>query len=281
MCRFEDVNQVKIYRPGMLTQYRSLALAAARRAGNLLSQAFERRYIAWRLKHRHEIVTGADMGAERMIMAFLKRHTPQFQILSEESGLTHRASDWLWVVDPLDGTTNFKLHNPLFSVSIALYYQGEPRLGVVYAPYLGDMFVAETGKGAWLNGRRIHVSITNQLRRAFLTYCYGQEKKHMHRAIELYRYFKLKSLDMRQLGSAAIELAWVAAGRTESIVIPGTKPWDAAAGVLLVTEAGGKVTDFKGRPWRFVNPRTGRLNQNVDLLATNGKLHSTILSHLR
>ena len=99
--------------------------------------------------------------------------------------------------------------------------------------------------------------------------------------MELYRYFKMRSVDMRQLGSAAIELSWVAAGRTESIVIPGTHPWDAAAGALIVTEAGGKVTDFKGKPWRFVDKKTGKINYTADLLATNGKIHHKILWHLK
>ncbi|MBI5466395.1 MAG: inositol monophosphatase, partial [Candidatus Kerfeldbacteria bacterium] len=230
--------------------HRAIVIAAAKHAGNFLLKEFKRKHVAWRLKHRHEIVTGADIGAERIILSLLRKHTPNFEILSEESGLNNKRSDYLWVVDPLDGTTNFEVHNPLFSVSIALYYRGQPKLGVVYAPYLGDLFVAETGRGAYLNGKRIHVSKTSELKHSFLTYCYGQEHKHMRRAVELYRYFKMKSVDMRQLGSAAVELAWVAAGRTESIIIPGTKPWDAAAGVLLVTEAGGQVTDFKNKPWR-------------------------------
>jgi len=259
---------------------RSLAITAAQKAGAFLRREFQRGHVAWRLKHRHEIVTGADTAAEKIILALLRKHTPGFEILSEEAGLNKKKSDYLWVVDPLDGTTNFEVHNPLFSVSIALYYRGEPKLGVVYAPYLDDLFVAEKGKGAYLNSQRIRVSKTKELKRSFLTYCYGQEHKHMRRAVELYRYFKMKSVDMRQLGSAAIELAWVAAGRTESIIIPGTKPWDAAAGVLLVTEAGGQVTDFKNKPWKFVDAKTGRISLNVDLLATNGRIHKLILNHI-
>ncbi len=261
--------------------YRYLAITAAQRAGAYLKREFVRGNAAWHLKSTHEIVTKYDTGAERIILPLLKKYTPQFRILSEESGLTHHKSEYLWVVDPLDGTTNFKVHNPLFSVSIALYRRGVPQLGVVYAPYLNELFVAERGKGATRNGHRIHVSKTHELSKSFLTYCYGQEHKHMRRAVELYRYFKMKSVDMRQLGSAAIELAWVAAGRTESIIIPGTKPWDAAAGVLLVTEAGGKVTDFAGKPWRFVDAKTNKISLNIDLLATNGTIHRSIIKHIR
>lgn len=260
---------------------KNIAILAARKSGNILLKEFKSGKKAFTLKSSHEIVTQADKKAEKIILSLLKKHSPQYQILSEESGLHKHKSDWLWVVDPLDGTTNFRVHNPLFSVSIALYYKSEPRLGVVYAPYLDELFVAELGKGAWLNGKKIHVSKTHELAKAFLTYCYGTHPKHMRMAVELYRYFKMKSVDMRQMGSAAIELAWVAAGRTESIVIPGTHPWDAAAGVLLVTEAGGKTTDFQGQPWRFVDKKTGKINLTADLLATNGKIHSKILHHLK
>lgn len=260
---------------------REAAIQAAKKAGTYLLKEFKRGSTSFVLKSSHEIVTKADKEAEKIILSLLKKHTPQYQILSEESGLHKHKSDWLWVVDPLDGTTNFRVHNPLFSVSIALYYKGEPQLGVVYSPYLNELFVAEKDKGTYLNSERIHVSQTSKLSKSFLTYCYGTHPKHMRAAVELYRYFKMKSVDMRQMGSAAIELAWVAAGRTESIVIPGTHPWDAAAGVLLVTEAGGRATDFKGKPWRFVDKKTGKVNLTADLLATNGKIHGKILQRLK
>ncbi len=260
---------------------KQLAILAAKKAGRILLKEFKSDKKAFALKSSHEIVTQADKKAEKVILSLLKKHSPNSRILSEESGLYDFNTNWLWVVDPLDGTTNFRVHNPLFSVSIALYHQDKPMLGVVYAPYLDELFVAEKGKGAWLNGKKIHVSKTSELSKSFLTYCYGTHPKHMRMAVELYRYFKMKSVDMRQMGSAAIELAWVAAGRTESIVIPGTHPWDAAAGVLLVTEAGGKTTDFHGQPWRFVDKKSGKISLTADLLATNGKIHSKILHRLK
>lgn len=258
-----------------------LAILAARQAGTILLKEFKKKSQSFALKSAHEIVTKADKKAEKLILALLKKYSPNARILSEESGLIDKKTNWLWVVDPLDGTTNFRTHNPLFSVSIALYHLDQPRLAVVYVPYLNELFVAEKNKGAWLNGRRLQVSKTRELKKSFLTYCYGTRAKNMLAAVELYRYFKMKSVDMRQLGSAAIELAWVAAGRTESIVIPGTHPWDAAAGVLLVTEAGGKATDFKGRTWCFINKNTNEINLSADLLATNGKIHQVILEHLK
>ena len=295
--------------------YKNIALRAAEQAGDYLVKEFSKGIINWKLKQSHEIVTKADINSERIILSVLKKYTPEFSILSEELGLIRpslpdvplkvrrtkgvmnekktvtppspflsqegegHASDYLWVVDPLDGTTNFCVHNPLFSVSIGLYYKAKPLVGVVYVPYLKEMYVAEKGQGAYLNGHKLKVSKTKDIKKSFLTYCHGSESKHIKRAVELYKYFKLKSLDMRQLGSAAIELAWVAAGRTESIVIPGTKPWDAAAGILLVQEAGGRVTNFKNKPWSIYDVK-GKVVANVDLLATNGKIHKIILNHI-
>ncbi|MFA4818238.1 MAG: inositol monophosphatase family protein [Patescibacteria group bacterium] len=295
--------------------YKNIAARAAQKAGDYLVKEFSKGIISWELKQSHEIVTKADLTSEKIILSELKKYTPDFSILSEESGLMrtfshdiplkvrgikgvmnrkkiitppnhllsqegeNKESDYLWVVDPLDGTTNFCVHNPLFSVSIGLYYKAKPLVGAVYVPYLKEMYVAEKGQGAYLNGHKLKVSKTKDIKKSFLTYCHGSESKHIKRAVELYKYFKLKSLDMRQLGSAAIELAWVAAGRTESIVIPGTKPWDAAAGILLVQEAGGKVTDFKNKPWSIYD-RQGKVMANIDLLATNGKIHKIILSKL-
>jgi len=257
-----------------------LAKLAAQKAGKFLLKEFKQSHLSWSLKRRHEIVTGADAGSEKIILSLFKKYTPHFAVLSEEAGFNKIKSDYLWVVDPLDGTTNFKVHNPLFAVSIALYYKGQPQLGVIYAPYLNELFIAEKGKGAFMNGHKLKVSTTKDLNKSFLTYCHGQEDSHMRRAMNIYRYFKMRSIDMRRLGSAVIELAWVAAGRTDSIMIPGCRPWDGGAGVLLVTEAGGKVTDFKNKPWQFVNHKTGKVCLNMDLLATNNKLHQVIIKSI-
>lgn len=259
--------------------YKNVAVKAAQKAGDYLVKEFNKGIINWELKQSHEIVTRADVNSEKIIFDILKRTTPDFEILGEESGLLAKKSDYLWVVDPLDGTTNFRVHSPLFSVSIALYYKKQPLVAVVYAPYLKEMFTAEKGHGAYMNGKRLKVSNTKDIKKSFLTYCHGSEGKHIKRAVELYKYFKLNSIDMRQLGSAAIELAWVASGRVESIVIPGVKPWDAAAGILLVREAGGLATDFNNKEWSIYDPK-GKIMMNIDLLATNGKVHRAILNKL-
>ncbi|MBU1039119.1 inositol monophosphatase [Patescibacteria group bacterium] len=259
--------------------YKNIAVKAAKQAGDYLVKEFNRGIIDWRLKQSHEIVTKADLAAEKIILTILKKQTPDFSVLSEESGLNKTKSDYLWVVDPLDGTTNFRVHNPLFSVSIALYYKKRPLIGVVYVPYLKELYVASKGQGVFLNNRRLEVSGTWDIKKSFLTYCHGSESKHVKQAVELYKYFKLNSIDMRQLGSAAVELAWVAGGRVESLVIPGCKPWDAAAGILLVKEAGGRVTDFNNKDWSIYG-QGGRILPNIDLLATNGKVHKVILNKL-
>lgn len=258
--------------------YKNIAVQAAQKAGNYLVKEFNKGIIDWQLKQSHEIVTHADKASEKIILDILKKNTPDFEILGEESGMHYKKSDYLWVVDPLDGTTNFRVHNPLFSISIGLYYKQRPIVGVVYVPYLKELYTAEVGKGAFLNGKRLKVSNTKDIKKSFLTYCHGSEGKHIKKAVELYKYFKLNSIDMRQLGSAAIELAWVASARVESIVIPGVKPWDAAAGILLVKEAGGKVTDFNNDNWSIYNK--GKVMMNIDLLATNGKVHKTILNKI-
>jgi len=256
-----------------------LARAVAQAAGDFLVTRFNKKKVDWQLKQRHEIVTKADTGSEKIILGWFKKYTPAFSVLSEESGFNKIKSDYLWVVDPLDGTTNFRVHNPLFSVSIALYYKRQPLVGVVYVPYLKETYSAVKGRGAFLNGRRLKVSMTKNIKKSFLTYCHGSESKHVKQAVELYKYFKLNSIDMRQLGSAAIELAWVAAGRVESLVIPGCKPWDAAAGILLVREAGGRVTDFNNKEWSIYD-KSNKVLSNIDLLATNGKIHQVILNKL-
>ena len=230
------------------------------------------------LKSNHEILTQADLASEKKILAEIKDNFPDHRILSEEAGDTEKDSDYLWVVDPLDGTTNFSMHNPLWSVSIGVFYQEQVVLGVIYAPFLNELYIAETGQGAELyspadssEGKKLQVSSIDQ-GKVLNAFCHGTEEKDIKRAVEYHKEQKLNDLDCRQLGSAAIELAFVAAGRIESIVIPGAHPWDVAAGVLLVREAGGKVTDSDGRDWNL---------ESEDMIASNGLVHEQILNTLK
>lgn len=248
---------------------RTIAVLAAYSAGEkLLKRYYQYSRTDAKFKSAHEIVTKSDLISEKIIIAEIKKHFPEHRILSEEAGQISSQSDYLWVVDPLDGTHNFSMHNPLWAISIALFFQGQLVLGVVFAPVLNELFLAEQGNGAWLNGKRIKVS-NYQGEQVINTFCHGSKVSDIKKVLKYYNYHKLHDLDCRQLGSAALELAYTACGRIESIVIPGANSWDVAAGVLLVKESGGQVTDFKGRTWELKSP---------DMAASNGLVHPNILA---
>ncbi len=256
----------------MQAEFKNIAVKIAKKTGKELLKdfnKFERSKI--KLKSHHEILTHADLKSEKMIIREIKKNFPNHQILSEESGDNNKKSDYLWIIDPIDGTTNFSIHNPLWAISVGLAYKGEIVLGVVYAPALDEMFFVEKNKGAFLNGKKIKVS-NIKTGKIINAYCHGNRERDIKRALNYYRTQKLNELDCRQLGSASIELAYVAAGRIESIVIPGAHPWDVASGILLVREAGGKVTDFQGKKWTL---------NSYDMAASNGKVHSGILKVLK
>ena len=245
------------------------AIQAVKEAGKLLLERFEkldRKKI--KFKSKHEILTSLDLQVEKVILNIIKKKYPDHHILSEESGEIGPKSDYLWIIDPLDGTTNYSMGNPLFNVSLALAYKNEVILGIVNAPYLKELYISEKGKGAFLNGKKIKVSQINKLPKALLTFCHGSKEKDIKRIIKIYQHFKLSGFDMRQLGSAGLELSYVARGSTEAIMIPGTHLWDVAAGTLIVREAGGKVTDFQGKEWSL---------KSRDILASNDCLHSQII----
>ncbi|MBU0613269.1 inositol monophosphatase [Patescibacteria group bacterium] len=248
---------------------KKVAIRAAKEAGASLLKRFHN--ISSKdvyFKDKHEIVTTEDYRAEKIILKHIKQNYPEHSILSEEGGGKKRKSDYLWVIDPLDGTTNYSMGNPLYAVSIALFKNSEVILGVVYAPYMKELYVAEKGKGAYLNGNKLKVSNLSSVGKSMLTYCHGHRPNDRKRAIEIYGRLKQDGRDVRQLGAASLELGFVADGRTETIVIPGAHSWDVGSGVLLVREAGGKVTDFKGNEWKL---------SSKDMLASNGKVHKALL----
>lgn len=249
----------------------SVALKAVKKSGAMLIseyENFDRNKVNFKTKN--EIVTAADLKSEKIILSALKKSFPKHKLLAEESGKNRANSDYLWILDPIDGTTNFSMHNPLWSISLALAYKDEIILGIIYLPYLKELFIAKKGSGAKMNNKNIKVS-KNIKNNAINTYCHARDKKYVNQAVNYYNKQKMQGLDCRQLGSAAIELAYVACGRVESITIPGANSWDVAAGALLVQEAGGKVSDFKNNPWS--------LNSH-NIIASNGKVHSQILKIL-
>ncbi|MBU1178157.1 inositol monophosphatase [Patescibacteria group bacterium] len=219
-----------------------------------------------------ELVTKTDLKSEHFIIKQIEKKFPGHSILSEEKGLIDKKSDFLWLIDPLDGTNNFIMSNPLFAVTISLAYKGEVVAGVGYAPRLKELYFTEKGQGAYLNGKRIKVSKENKLRESILLFCHGHKKRDYQEVTRIYTAFKLRCRSLRQLGSALLELGFVAAGRCESLMIDGLTTWDLATGVLLVKEAGGKVTDFHGQEWNL---------KSTSIVATNGKIHNKLLPTLK
>jgi myo-inositol-1(or 4)-monophosphatase len=247
------------------------AVEAVKKAGQILLkkyQNFDRSKVSF--KSKHEILTVADLVAEKEIIKTIHKNFPNHQILAEESGETKTDSDYKWFIDPLDGTTNFSMHNPLWATSIALSYKNKLILAIVYSPSLNELFFAEKGKGAYLNNRKIKVSNFSG-DKVINTFCHGSQEKHIKKALKYYKKQKLAGFDARQLGSASLELAYVASSRVESITIPGANIWDVAAGALLVKEAGGRVTDFNNKSWDL---------NSCDIIASNGKVHKQILEAL-
>jgi myo-inositol-1(or 4)-monophosphatase len=248
---------------------KELIESLARKAGDTLMKHFRQDWAL--LKERStakEAATKYDKEVDRLIVEEIKRHYPRHSLLTEESGLLQDDPDWLWVVDSLDGTGDFANFNPFFSVCLALMHQSELLLGAIYAPAIDEFYFAEKGKGAYLNGVKIQVSDVSDLSQSYMFYCEGGEKDRI-RTIKLINSIYPLVTDMRKLGSAGLETAWVAAGKGEAYFSTRIEPWDVAPGVLLVQEAGGKVSDFQGNTWK---PQTG------DLLFSNKKLHEKILS---
>jgi len=263
---------------------KNFTIQLAKKAGAEINKRFNKDRII-KVKKKSQILTQADLIADKIIVAGLKKKFPNHGILSEESGLQKNktcppnppaggvgGSDYLWVIDPLDGTTNYAIGSPLFGVGISLFFKNQPILAVAYMPAMKELYFAEKGKGAYLNNKKIKVSNSKNLDQSFLTFCHGSSQKHIRRALKIYTKIKLNSLDSRQLGSAAVEMGFVAAGRTDCIIIPGAHVWDVGPGTLLVREAGGRVTDFQGKDWNL---------KSKDVVASNGKIHNQLLKLLK
>lgn len=247
----------------MSGNYLEAAVETAQEAGRILLEEFDR---PARITYKGEVdlVTQADRRSEEAIVARLKKHFPEHAILAEEGSGHERQSRFRWYVDPLDGTTNFAHGYPCFAVSIALAEGDELIAGVVYNPVSQEMFAAARGEGATLNGKKIRVSAIDRLATSLLATGFPSHKRAQNPNIHYYWDFTLKSHGVRRDGSAALDLAGVAAGRFDGFWEFGLKPWDTAAGVLLVEEAGGRVSDFDGKPYRL---------GGLVILASNGCVH--------
>lgn len=252
-----------------------IAIEAAREAGKFLKYHIGRvQEVKQKGTHGIDLVTEIDKLSEEKIIGIIKQHFPSHDFLAEESGTTHgKASPFKWIIDPLDGTTNYTHSYPVFAVSIALAQDDELLLGVIYDPNFDELFTAERGNGAYLNGKRLHVTKTAALINSLLAtgFPYNIRENPDH-AVEHFNNFLMEVQGIRRLGSAALDLAYVAAGRLDGFWEVQLNPWDLAAGALLIHEAGGKVTDFEGNPFTILQKR---------VLASNGCLHDEMIRVLR
>lgn len=219
-----------------------------------------------------EIKTIYDEIADTIIKKEIEKKFPHHSYLTEETGLVKKNPRMLWVIDPLDGTGNFVNGNPFFAVSIALWKDDEPMIAVIDAPALNECYMAQKGMGAWLINKkrkiRVAVSQTNDLQKAYLIFCEGGSKEKT-KVLQFFNPLYPQVKDMRKLGAASIELAWVGVGRGDAYITTEIHLWDIGAGILFVQEAGGKILHFNLNPWS--SKKMPKLD-GIDLIATNGHL---------
>jgi myo-inositol-1(or 4)-monophosphatase len=245
-----------------------VAIAAAKEAGRIQKRYFNRR-LDIEYKAAINPVTKVDRMCEAAIIRRLREAFPDHDILTEETPFDGKGSPWKWIIDPIDGTSNYIHGYPCFCVSIALQIEGETCLGVVYDPNLRELFHAVKGSGAHLNGRRISVSRSDNLDRCLLGTGFPYDiREYPDFYLSFFRAFMVKTLALRRPGSAVLDLCYVAAGRFDGFWEMKLYPWDMAAGCLLITEAGGKLTDFEGGAHHL---------SSIETLASNGLIHDQML----
>jgi len=249
-------------------------IETAREAGQVLLEKFGRK-INISLKGDINLVTEADLASEKLIIEKIRSHYPKHSILAEESGESIAILDgdkrWKWIIDPLDGTTNYAHGYPCFCVTIALEHDGEIVVGATFDPTRDEMFSAEKGAGANLNNRRIRVSDAEKLGDALLVTGFPYDFKKREDFAGHLTEFLLRSRGIRRDGSAAIDMAYVACGRFDGFWEEGLNPWDVAAGKLLIEEAGGKITYYDGSPLSIYSP---------PICASNNLIHAQMLEVL-
>lgn len=257
----------------MNEQIKAVLFKAIKAAGAVVQGRFQGDFKVDSKTGVNNLVTEVDTAAEAAIIALISEAFPDHSILSEEVGVLEKQPEYQWLIDPIDGTVNFAHGIPLCCVSIAVKQGDDLIMGAVYNPMLHELFFAEKGKGAMLNGAPIQVSQKSDFRRACLVtgfpYQYPKDKEHPIRVFERMLRF---GLPIRRLGSAALDLCWVACGRFDGFWEYNLSPWDIAAGYLIVSEAGGKVTNFDGDKYSVFDKET---------LATNGLIHEEMRKMIR
>lgn len=253
---------------------KKVMLNATHEAGKIIKGSFNG---IFKVDHKdgiNNLVTEVDRQAEEAIIAIITEAFPEHSIVGEESGEFIRESDYQWIIDPIDGTVNFAHGIPLCCVSIGLLYKGSVMLGAVYNPVMNELFFAEKGKGATLNGTPISVSGKSNFKTAFLVtgFPYKWPENTLEHPVKVFERMVLEGLPIRRLGSAAIDLCWVACGRFDGFWEYNLSAWDVSAGYLIVLEAGGTITDFDGKIGTVFDKQT---------LATNGIIHQEMLDMIR
>lgn len=251
-----------------------IAIDLVRQAGELLRQGHHSG--AAEVLHKSsavDLVTEYDLASEQLIVAGLRQRFPDHAIYGEETGGELPASGPVWVVDPLDGTTNFAHGYPVFCVTLALLVDGQPELGVTFDPLRDELFWAQRGQGAWGNQGRLRVSASADLAASLLATGFAYDRaSNLDNNLAEFNHFVPRTRGVRRGGSAALDIAWVAAGRLDGYWERGINVWDLAAGVLLVREAGGVATTYAGRPWQ---------SNDRNVAAANSVLHTALLDGLR
>ena len=254
-----------------MLQFKSFAVDLARKSGALLKEKFSQTH---KIKYKGDIdiVTEADKLSEDLIIETIKRNFPDHGILSEESPAITGAGKLRWIIDPLDGTTNYSHGYPVFCVSVALENEGTIVLGVIYDPMREDMFVAIRGEGAYLNDKKLKVSSVNNLSRSLLATGFPYDiRDSEENNLDYFNAMAINVQAIRRSGAAALDLAYLAAGRFDGFWELKLKPWDTAAGCLLVTEAGGVISDIVGNKWHLQSP---------SLMASNALIHEQMIKVL-
>lgn len=257
----------------MYNEVRDILFKATKAAGAVIEQYFQGAFKIENKSTVNDLVTEVDKHAEKVIIDIIKLYYPTHSVISEEAGELMQNSDYEWIIDPIDGTVNFAHGIPICCVSIGVRHKGQMVLGAVFNPIMKELFFAERGKGAYLNDVKISVSKKADFKTACLVtgFPYKWPKSYVH-PIKVFERFIMEGLPVRRLGSAAIDLCWVACGRFDGFWEYNLNPWDIAAGYLIVEEAGGKITNFDGDAYNVNDKET---------LATNGLIHNDMLNLIR
>ena len=244
-------------------------LKALHGSSNILKEYFDKDFIVESKDIVSNLVTEVDKRSEAKIIEIIRNEYPDHNILSEEIGALNTASDVKWIIDPIDGTINYAHRIPICCISIGVEVAGEIVMGGIYNPFGGELFFAEKGKGSYLNDKKINVSVENCFEKSLLVTGFPYDtSNNPNKPVEVFSAIVNKDIPVRRLGSAALDICWTACGRFDGFWEYNLNAWDVAAGYIILTEAGGNVTDFKGGKYSVYNK---------EILASNGKIHKNIL----